>query len=84
MQLPVVFVAAGMLEALGRRTSLMVLLGVLGVACSTMVVLNTPGRARRHAQAARLNAVLATLGCVVSNGLFSVMYVFSAEVFPQP
>ena len=82
MQVPVVFVAASMLEVLGRRKSLLVLLGVLAAACATMALLNTPARARHHAHAAQLNAALATLGCVVSNGLFSVMYVFSAEVFP--
>ena len=82
MQVPVVFVAASMLEVLGRRKSLLVLLGVLAAACATMAALNTPARARHHAHAAQLNAALATLGCVVSNGLFSVMYVFSAEVFP--
>ena len=69
---------------LGRRKSLLILLGLLAVACATIAALNTPARARHHlgSRAAQLNAALATLGCVVSNGLFSVMYVFSAEVFP--
>ena len=84
MQVPVVFVAASMLDVLGRRKSLLILLGLLAVACATIALLNTPARARHHlgSRAAQLNAALATLGCVVSNGLFSVMYVFSAEVFP--
>lgn len=82
LQVPVIFVAASMLETLGRRKTLLVLLGLLGTACAAMAILNTPGRARHHAHAARLDAALATLGCVVSNGMFSAMYVFSAEVFP--
>ena len=82
MQVPVVFVAASMLEVLGRRRSLMALLGILAASCAAMALLNTPARSQHHAHAAQLNATLATLGCMVSNGMFSVMYVFSSEVFP--
>ena len=82
MQIPVVFVAAHLLDQWGRRMTLVLLLGGLAATCTAMAVLRGAESKAESMEHGTLHGSLATLGCVLSNGMFSAGYVCSAEMFP--
>ena len=75
LQVPSVFVTGWMLERLGRRLALLVMLGGLGASCWGVA-------AFAPAAGAPLHRSLAMVGCVISSSMFSAGYVASAEMFP--
>ena len=83
LQVPVVFIAARLLDSCGRRVALFAMLAGLAAACLALALLPPESEAGVGlGGGGSLHGWLAMLGCMLSNGMFSAGYVCSAEMFP--